>query len=62
MVVFKVFFNRLSCEFFDKKQNVTTVLDQVNFQFGSDFNDEQILDHCILKQSKSSWNLISAIL
>ena len=29
MVVFKVFFNRLSFEFFDKKQNVTTVLDQV---------------------------------
>ena len=62
MVVFKVFFNRLSFEFFDKKQNVTTVLDQVNFQFGSDFKDEQILDQFILKQSKSSWNFISAIL
>ena len=48
----KCFFNWLSFEFFEKNKKSTTILDQVNFQLGSDFKDEQILDNCILKQNQ----------
>jgi len=41
---FKVFFDRLSFEIWEKKQKY--ILDQAAIL---NFNDEQILDHCILE-------------